>query len=101
MRIKKNDTVLVIAGKDKGKEGKVLRTIPKQNKVIVEGLNMQTKHQKQTRTATSEIKHQEGPIDVSNVMLIDPETKEPTRIGYEFEGDNKVRVAKKSGKVID
>jgi ribosomal protein L24, bacterial/organelle len=101
MRIKKNDTVVVIAGKDKGKQGKVLRTMPKANKVFVEGLNMQTKHQKQTRTATSEIKHQEGPIDVSNVMLVDPDTKERTRVRYDFDGSNKIRVSKKSGKVIE
>jgi large subunit ribosomal protein L24 len=100
MRIKKNDTVVVLAGKDKGKQGKVLRSIPSKNKVVVEGLNMQTKHQKQTRTATSEIKHQEGPIDVSNVMLIDPYTKEPTKVGYEFDGGNKVRVSKKTGKIL-
>lgn len=100
MRIKKNDTVVVLAGKDKGKQGKVLRSIPSMNKVVVEGLNMQTKHQKQTRTATSEIKHQEGPIDVSNVMLIDPDTKEPTKVGYEFDGENKVRVSKKTGKIL-
>ena len=61
MRIKKDDTVLVIAGKDKGKKGKVLKAIPKENRVVVEGVNVQTKHQKQTRTAAAEIKHQEPP----------------------------------------
>ena len=101
MNIKKNDTVLVITGKDKGKKGKVLKAMPKKNKVLVEGINMQTKHQKQTRTAAAEIKHQEGPLDISNVMLIDSKTKEPTRVGYKMEGDKKVRVAKKSGTVIE
>ena len=75
--------------------------MPKKNKVLVEGINMQTKHQKQTRTAAAEIKHQEGPLDISNVMLIDSKTKEPTRVGYKMEGDKKVRVAKKSGTVIE
>lgn len=101
MRIKKDDMVIVLTGKDKGKKGKVLKAMPKKNKVLVEGINMQTKHQKQTRTAAAEIKHQEGPLDISNVMLIDSKTKEPTRVGYKMEGDKKVRLAKKSGTVIE
>jgi len=101
MRIKKDDMVIVLTGKDKGKKGKVLKAMPKKNKVLVEGINMQTKHQKQTRTAAAEIKHQEGPLDISNVMLIDSKTKQPTRVGYKMEGDKKVRVAKKSGTVIE
>ena len=101
MRIKKDDMVIVLTGKDKGKKGKVLKAMPKKNKVLVEGINMQTKHQKQTRTAAAEIKHQEGPLDISNVMLIDSKTKEPTIVGYKMEGDKKVRVAKKSGTVIE
>lgn len=101
MRIKTNDTVKVIAGKDKGKTGKVIKAFPKEDKVIVEGINMQTKHQKQTRTTASEIKHQEGPIHVSNVMLIDSKTKEASRVGMKMDGDKKVRFAKKSGNVID
>ena len=81
MRIKKGDTVIVIAGKDKGKKGEVIKAMPKENRVIVEGINIQTKHQKQTRTAASEIKHQEGPIHVSNVMIYDdkPEPESVTR----------------------
>jgi len=101
MRIKKDDMVVVLTGKDKGKKGKVIKTIPKKNKVLVEGVNMQTKHQKQTRTAAAEIKHQEGPLDVSNVMLIDDKTKEPARTGYRMEGERKVRFSKKSGNVLD
>ena len=101
MRIKKDDMVIVLTGKDKGKKGKVLKAMPKKNKVLVEGINMQTKHQKQTRTAAAEIKHQEVPLDISNVMLIDSKTKEPTRVGYKMEGDKKARVAKKSGTVIE
>ena len=101
MQIKKDDTVVVIAGKDKGKTGTVLRTIPKKNKVVVEGVNMQTKHAKATRTSASEIKHMEGPIDASNVMFYDKNAKKATRIGHKIEDGKKVRVAKKTGKVID
>ena len=101
MRIKKGDTVVVLAGKDKGKQGTVLKAMPKEDKVIVEGVNIQTKHQKRTQKEAAEIKHQEGPIHVSNVMLVDSKTKAPTRVGYKMEGGKKVRVAKKSGNVID
>jgi ribosomal protein L24, bacterial/organelle len=101
MRVKKGDTVVVITGKDKGKSGKILRAMPKDNKVVVEGVNIQTKHQKQTRTEKSEIKHMEGPIDASNVMFYDPKGKEAIKVGYIFDGDRKVRVNRKTGKVID
>lgn len=101
MRIKKDDMVIVITGKDKGKTGKVLRAIPKQHKVVVEGVNVQTKHQKQTRTEKAEIKHMEGPIDVSNVMYYDDKAKEPVKIGYEIKDGQKHRVSKKTGNVID
>ena len=101
MKIKKDDTVIVLTGKDKGKTGKVIKALPKEGKVIVEGVNIQTKHQKQTQKEAAEIKHQEGPIHVSNVMLVDSKTKAPTRVGYKMEGGKKVRVAKKSGNVID
>ena len=101
MRIKKNDTVVVIAGKDKGKHGKVLKAMPKDNKVVVEGVNMQTKHAKATRNAAAEIKHIEGPIDASNVMLYDAKTKEVIKFGYEVRDGKKVRVSKKTGNVID
>ena len=101
MRIKKDDTVIVLTGKDKGKTGKVLKAMPKDGKVIVEGINMQTKHQKQTQKEAAEIKHQEGPLDVSNVMYYDTKSKTASKIGYKMEGDKKVRVAKKTGEVID
>lgn len=101
MHIKKGDTVLIITGKDKGKKGKVLKAMPKANRVIVEGINIQTKHQKQTRTEKSEIKHVEGPIHVSNVMFYDTKAKAPTRVGYKQENGKKVRVSKKTGAVID
>jgi large subunit ribosomal protein L24 len=101
MQIRKNDMVMVITGKDKGKKGKVLKAIPKDNRVIVEGVNMQTKHQKQTRTVKAEIKHQEGPIHVSNVMYYDKKANAPTRIGYTVENGKKVRISKKTGAVIE
>ncbi len=101
MHIKKDDTVMVITGKDKGKKGKVIKAIPAENKVVVEGVNVQTKHQKQTRKVQSEIKHQEGPIDVSNVMFYDSKAKAPTRIGYTIDGGQKKRVSKKTGQILD
>ncbi len=101
MKIKKDDMVVVITGKDKGTTGKVLKAMPKENKVIVEGVNVQTKHQKQTRTEKAEIKHIEGPIDVSNVALYDAKAKEIIKIGYEVRDGRKVRVNRKTGNVID
>lgn len=101
MRIKKDDMVIVIAGKDKGKTGKVLRVLPKEHRVVVEGVNIQTKHQKQTRTEAAEIKHVEGPIDVSNVMFWDDKSNKAVKIGYDFRDGNKVRIDKKTGNVID
>ena len=101
MQIKKNDTVVVIAGKDKGKTGTVLKAIPKKNKVVVEGVNMQTKHAKATRTSASEIKHIEGPFDSSNVMFYDKKAKQATRLGVEIRDGKKVRVSKKTGAVVD
>ena len=101
MHIKKDDTVVVITGKDKGKKGKVLKVYPKTDRVIVEGVNIQTKHQKQTRKASAEIKHQEGSIHISNVMLWDNKAKAPTRIGYTVENGRKKRIAKKSGQILD
>ena len=101
MRIKKDDTVIVLTGKDKGVTGKVLKAMPKEGRVIVEGVNVQTKHQKQTQKARAEIKHIEGPIDVSNVMYYDKKADAPVRIGYKIENGKKVRISKKTGAVID
>ncbi len=101
MKIKKDDTVIVISGKDKGKKGKVLKAMPKTGKIIVEGVNIQTKHAKQTRTTPAEIKHQEGPIDASNVMYWDSQAKAGTRIGYVIEDGKKFRISKKTGNKID
>ena len=100
MNIKKGDTVKVIAGKDKDKEGKVLAVNAKSNTVIVEGINMITKHSKPSvANQNGGIVHQESPIDASNVMYI--HKGQATRIGYKMDGDKKVRIAKKTGEVID
>ena len=102
MRIKTGDTVVVIAGKDKGATGKVLRAYPKDNRVIVEGVNVQTKHQKQTRKIQeAQIMHIEGPIDASNVMLYDTKAKKAVKVGYQGTGKEKVRVNRKTGEKID
>ncbi len=102
MKIKKGDMVKVIAGKDKGMTGKVLRTYPKDNKVVVEGVNVQTKHAKATRNTPAEIKHIEGPIDASNVMYYDTKAKQASRVGYKVKEDGtKSRVFVKTGKTID
>lgn len=99
MRIKSGDTVIVIAGKEKGKTGKVLRTLPKENKVIVEGLNIVTKHmQMRGPNKPSGLQKSEAPIHVSNVMYYDSKNNKGTKIGYEMDGDKKVRVAKSTGK---
>ena len=100
MKIKKGDTVRVIAGKDKDKEGKVLAVNKKDGKVLVEGVNMLTKHTKPSMSNQSGgIVHQEGPIDISNVMYV--HNGKTTRIGFKMDGDKKVRVAKSTGDVID
>ena len=101
MKIKKNDTVLVITGKDKGKTGKVLRAIPAEHRIVVEGVNIQTKHQKGKQDVPAQIVKVEGPIDASNVLYYDKKAGKGTRIGYKVENGKKVRVSKASGQVID
>ena len=100
LKIKKGDTVKVIAGKDKDKEGKVIAIDQKDGKVVVEGVNMLTKHTKPSvANQNGGIVHQEGPIDISNVMYI--HKGKATRVGFKMDGDKKVRVAKSTGEVID
>ncbi|MFA9556490.1 50S ribosomal protein L24 [Evansella sp. AB-rgal1] len=102
LHVKKGDTVKVISGKDKGKEGKILEAYPSQSRVLVEGVNLIHKHAKPSQAnPQGGIVNQEAPIHVSNVMPIDPKTSEPTRIGYKVENGKKVRIAKKSGEVLD
>ena len=100
MKIKKGDMVKVIAGKDKDKEGKVIAVDKKDGKVLVEGVNMLTKHTKPSMAnQNGGIVHQEGYIDASNVMLL--HNGKATRVGFKMDGDKKVRVAKSTGEVID
>lgn len=102
MKIRVGDKVEVIAGKDKGKQGEVLQTLPKQNRVIVEGVNMVTKHIKPSQQdPEGGIITREAPIHVSNVAYYDEKAKSISKIGYEFVDGKKVRVAKKSGRQID
>jgi large subunit ribosomal protein L24 len=100
-KIKKGDRVMVLAGKDKGRQGNVLKVLPKDERVVVEGLNMVQRH---TRPSQGDpqggIKHKEAALHVSNVAIVDSKGK-PTRVGFRIEGDKKVRVAKTTGEVIN
>ena len=103
MRLKKNDLVIVIAGKEKGKTGKILKVLAEKNDVIVEQLNIVKRHQKPSKDMpTGGISDKEAPIHVSNVMLLDPKTNKPTRIAISKSKDGaKVRVSVKSKTIID
>ena len=101
MRVKKGDTVVVIAGKDKGKKGTVVKVMPKTDRVLVEGVNMITKHQKPSAmNPQGGIVNKEASIHISNVMPLDPETGKGTRVRVEVKEGKKVRVAVKSGKEL-
>lgn len=101
MYLKKGDNVIITAGKDKNKEGTIAKVIREKNKVIVENLNMVTKHAKsQEGQEGGGIIAKEAAISASNVMLIDPKTKKPTRVGYKVEDGKKIRISKKSGQEI-
>ncbi|MBC9795583.1 50S ribosomal protein L24 [Sinomicrobium weinanense] len=101
LKIKSGDTVRVIAGEHKGEEGKVLKVDREKNKAIVEGVNMVSKHQKPSaQSPQGGIVKKEAPLHISNLSLIDPKSKEATRVGYEVRDGKKVRVSKKSNEVI-
>jgi large subunit ribosomal protein L24 len=104
-RIRSNDEVIVISGKDRGKRGKVLRVDPKKEKVYVEGLNIVKRHQRPQQTAGGQtaggVIEREGPIHLSNVMVIDPKDNKPTRVGIEVVDGKRLRVAKRSGQRLD
>jgi len=101
LHIKKGDTVYVNAGNDKGKTGKVLSVSPSEDRAIVEGINMVSKHTKpNSKQPQGGIIKQEAGIHISNLNLIDPQSGKPTRVGYKFDGDKKIRYAKKSGEEI-
>ena len=102
LKIKKGDKVTVTTGKDKGKQGEVIRMIPTENRAVVRGVNLAKRHQKQTAAQEGGIVTKEMPIHVSNLALRDPKDGKPTRVGYKILADGKkVRVAKRSGEVID
>ena len=102
MHVKTGDKVKVISGKYKGKEGVILKSFPKQNRVLVEGVNIVKKHQKPSQAnQTGGVVEMEAPIHVSNVMLIDPSTGAATRVSYKAENGKKVRVSKRTGEVLD
>jgi large subunit ribosomal protein L24 len=101
MKIKKGDQVIVITGRDKGKTGEVIKAMPKDSKVVVQGINMVKRHTKPSQESAGGIVSKEQPIHVSNVALIDPKTGKATRVGIKMDKDGqKIRVAKKSGEVI-
>ena len=101
-KIKKGDRVIVLAGKDKGRQGQVIKVLPKDDRVVVAGVNMVKRH---TRPSQGDpqggIKNKEAALHISNVAFVDPKSGEPTRVGFRIEDGKKVRVAKKSGEVID
>ena len=102
MNFKTGDKVIVISGKDKGKEGKITNILRKENRVVVEGINIVKKHVKGNGQTAGSITEVEAPIHASNVMIIDPKTKKPTRIGHKINKDGKkIRVSKKSNSDLD
>jgi large subunit ribosomal protein L24 len=107
-KIRRDDMVKVITGKDKGKTGKVLHVEPKKSRVFVEGMNIQKRHQRprsirdaQRAGEVGGVIEKEGPIHISNVMLLDPKSNDPTRVGISREGGQRKRIAKRSGEAID
>jgi len=102
VNIRKGDKVVVISGSDKGKKGSVLKVFPKENRALVQGVNVVKRHQRQTQTQQAGIVTKEAPIHLSNIAHADPKTGKATRIGLKTLGDGRrVRFAKKSGEVID
>ena len=100
-KIKKGDRVVILAGKDKGRQGAVRKVMPKENRVVVEGLNMVQRHTRPTQfDPQGGIKNKEASLHLSNVAIVDSNGK-PTRVGFKVEGDKKVRIAKTTGEVIN
>ena len=101
-KIKKGDNVVVIAGRDKGKNGEVVQVMPKEDRALVRGVNLVKRHQRQTAQSEGGIITKEAPIQLSNLALADPKDGKPTRVGFKILDDGrKVRVAKRSGDLID
>jgi large subunit ribosomal protein L24 len=102
LKIKRGDTVQVISGKEKGRRGEVREIIPKKNRVVIEGINERTRHARPSQQNQQGLYTFNAPVDISNVMLVDPSSGEPTKVGYRFtDSGDRVRVGKKSGKDID
>ena len=102
LKIKKGDRVVVLAGRDKGKRGEVLKVIPTESRAVVQGVNVVQRHQKQSAQQEGGIVSKEAPIHISNIAIEDPADGSPARVGYKFTDDGrKVRFAKRSGEVID
>jgi large subunit ribosomal protein L24 len=101
-KIRKGDTVVVLAGKDKGRKGEVLKALPQESRVVVQGINMVKRHTRATAMTQGGIIEKEASLDVSNVAHIDPKDDKPTRVGFKvLEDGRKVRVAKRSGEILD
>ncbi len=102
LKIRKGDTVTVVAGREKGRTGEVLRTVPERRRVVVQGVNMVKRHTKPSPASPGGVVEKEAAIDISNVALVDPGDGKPTRVGFRVLGDGrKVRYARRSGEVID
>jgi large subunit ribosomal protein L24 len=100
-KIRKGDKVVVLAGKDKGRTGEVLRVMPKEDRAVVRGINIVIRHQRQTQSQEGGLIRKEAPIHLSNLAVADPKDGKPTRVGFKMEGENKVRFAKRSGETIN
>jgi large subunit ribosomal protein L24 len=101
-KIKKGDTVVVLAGRDKGRSGQVMQVMPRENRALVQGVNLVKRHQRQTPNSEGGIITKEAPIQLSNVALRDPKDGKPTRVRFQIKDDGtKVRVASRSGEAID
>ena len=102
LKIRKGDTVVVISGKEKGERGEVREVLPRENRVVVSGINVRTRHARPTQNNQQGLYTFEAPIHVSNVMLVDPNSGEPTKVGHRFtDSGEKIRVGKKTGEDID
>lgn len=100
-KIRKGDKVVVLAGKDKGRTGEVVQVMPKEEKAVVRGVNMIARHQKQSASQEGGIIRKEAPLHLSNIAIADPKDNKPTRVGFDFRDGKKVRIAKRSGEVIN
>jgi large subunit ribosomal protein L24 len=101
-KIKKGDRVVVTTGKDKGRQGEVLKVLPEDNRAVVKGVNVVKRHERPTRTSAGGIIEKEAPLNLSNIAIVDPKDGKATRVGFKtLEDGRKVRVARRSGEVID